>query len=97
MKNLNDNTSFDFQRFGKFDYLVSVFFTPRYDLIGLLKVPISLVKALSNKNKRRYSFRINQNTLSDERVEKLIWKKDKASENPVKNVCRMLKNFKKVG
>lgn len=76
VKNLDDNTSFDFQRFGKFDYLVSVFFTPRYDLVGLLKVPISAVKALSNKNKRRYSFRINQKILSDERVEKLIWKKD---------------------
>jgi len=76
VKTLDDNTSFDFQRFGKFDYLVSVFFSQSYDLIGLLKVPISAVKELSNKTKRRYSFRINNKTLSDERVERLIWKKD---------------------
>ena len=74
MKSLDDNTSFDFQRFGRFDYLVSVFFNPTYDLVGLLKVPISAVKDLSNKTKRRYSFRINNKTLSDERVERLIWK-----------------------
>ena len=76
VKSLDDNTSFDFQRFGKFDYLVSVFFSQSYDLIGLLKVPISAVNDLSNKTKRRYSFRINNKTLSDERVERLIWKKN---------------------
>lgn len=74
VNNLESNTSFDFKKIGKFDYLIAVFFNNEFELIGLLKVEFEVVKELANKNRQRFSFRINKKNLKDSRVEKIIWK-----------------------
>ena len=71
---LGDNTSFDFKTLrNKFDFLIGVMFSPDLRVLGLIRVDYDTVKELANKNRGRYSFRLNQPALNDPRVEKLFW------------------------
>ena len=71
---LGDNTSFDFKTLrNKFDFLIGVLFSPALRMLGLIRVDYEIVKELANKNRGRYSFRLNQPALNDPRVEKLFW------------------------
>ncbi|MAA91642.1 MAG: hypothetical protein CL914_15835 [Deltaproteobacteria bacterium] len=71
---LGDNTSFDFKTLrSKFDFLAGVLLSPSFQLLGLIRVDYDTVKKLANKNRGRYSFRLNQQALDDPRLERLFW------------------------
>jgi len=71
---LGDNTSFDFKTLrSKFDFLAGVLLSPSFQLLGLIRVDYDTVKELANKNRGRYSFRLNQQALDDPRLERLFW------------------------
>jgi len=55
------------------DFLIGVLFSPALRMLGLIRVDYEIVKELANKNRGRYSFRLNQPALNDPRVEKLFW------------------------
>ena len=74
IQTLGDNTSFDFKTLRtKFDFLVGVLLSPSIRLLGLIRVDYETVKELANRNRGRYSFRLNQQALNDPRVERLFW------------------------
>ena len=74
VKTLGDNTSFDFKTLrNKFDFLVGVLLSPSMTLLGMIRVDYETVKALANKNRGRYSFRLNRKALEHPSLERLFW------------------------
>jgi len=74
VKTLGDNTSFDFKTLrNKFDFLIGLLLSPSMTLLGMIRVDYETVKALGNKNRGRYSFRLNLQALEHPRLERLFW------------------------
>ena len=74
VKTLGDNTSFDFKTLrNKFDFLVGVLLSPSMNLLGMIRVDYETVKAIANKNRGRYSFRLNRQALEPPSLERLFW------------------------
>ena len=77
VRTLRQNTSFDFRRGEmQFDFLIGVFFSPSFDLLGVIRVPNQVVRELAVQNANRFSFRWNKQTTGDPRIEKPIWSED---------------------
>jgi len=63
-------TSFDFRKRPRgFDFLISIFFDGQYGVLGIAKIPCSVVIELGSQTKSRFSFRWNKRTRNDPRVE----------------------------
>lgn len=74
VRNLSQNTSFDLATIEEpFDYLVCVFFSPTLELLGVARVPYTVVRELGVQNANNFRFRWNKRTASDNRIEKLVW------------------------
>ena len=57
VKSLNQNTSFDFVDIStSFDTLVSVFFSPTFELLGLMRDPFEFVSELGAQNLKKLLF-----------------------------------------
>lgn len=79
VKTLNSNTSFDFREIeAKFNFLICVFFSPTFELLGVVRVPYKVVKELRRENEQRFSFRWNRKIAGDRRIKKIFWKEDAA-------------------
>jgi len=58
LSSLAANTSFDFRKKPKgFEYLVTVFFDEQLNLLGVVRVPISVVVEFGSQYESRFSFR----------------------------------------
>jgi hypothetical protein len=74
VRSLTQNTSFDFGTIeNPFDYLVCVFLSPTFELLGVVRVPYAVVREMGTQNAKSFRFRWNQRTSQDERVEKIVW------------------------
>ncbi len=74
VSNLSENTSFDLRRIEEpFDYLVCVFFSCTFELLGIARVPYAVVRELGRQTATSFRFRWNKRTASDNRIEKLVW------------------------
>ncbi|MBK3333120.1 hypothetical protein GWK41_08560 [Persephonella atlantica] len=70
VKNLNQNTSFDLQNIDRsFDYLLCVFLSPSFDLLGMIRVTYEVVRELGSQTKTTFRFRWNKQTSKDPRIE----------------------------
>jgi hypothetical protein len=68
---LEASTSFDFRKKPRgFDFLVSIFFDGQYGVLGVAKIPCSVVVTLGSQTKGRFSFRWNSRTRNDPRI---VW------------------------
>jgi len=67
----NLRTSFDFNNIDeKFDYLLGLFFSHTFDLLGIIRVPYEVVRRLGNSTKTRFSFRWNTKMAKNSGIEK---------------------------
>lgn len=74
VKDLQRNTSFDIADIeNQFDFLVGVFFSQDFQLLGIIKVPYDIVKELGSQTTKRFSFRWSKKVAEDDRIEKLLW------------------------
>jgi len=74
----NLRTSFDFKNIDeKFDYLLGLFFSSTFDLLGIVRVPYKVVGELGNQTRNRFSFRWNNRIAKDPRIDKLFWQDQK--------------------
>ena len=75
VKSLNSNTSFDFRKIeAKFNYLICVFFSTTFELLGVVRVPFKVVQELKRENEQRFAFRWNRKIAGDGRIRKIFWK-----------------------
>jgi len=69
VKSLRDNTSFDMTDIEPpFDYLIGVFFTPEFEVLGIIQVPYDAVVELCFENSNSVRFRWNKESANDKRV-----------------------------
>jgi hypothetical protein len=81
VRTLRQTTSFDFSREeSEFDYLIGVFFSPSFDLLGAIRVPQAVVIELRAENANSFRFRWNRKAACHPRVEKLAWAGEPADE-----------------
>ena len=74
VKTLQQSTAFNFARDEtRFDYLIGVFFSPSFHVLGVVRVPYQAVRELGVQNANKFRFRWNRKTASDPRIEKLSW------------------------
>jgi hypothetical protein len=74
VRSLGQNTSFDFANIEEpFDYLVCVFFSPTFELLGIARLAYTVVYELGTQNVNGFRFRWNKRTSTDGHVEKLAW------------------------
>jgi hypothetical protein len=76
-------TSFDFAATElQFTYLVAVFFSPMFEVLGMIRVPVDVVRELGVPNTKSFRFRWNRRIAADPRIERIIW----TSDPPVMNI-----------
>ena len=75
VENMSQSTSFDFRsnELG-FDFLVPVFFDPKFDVLAVLQVSKDSVVAMSHQNSSTVRFRWNRSCAKDSRVERIFWR-----------------------
>jgi hypothetical protein len=74
VKGLSQPTSFDLAAIAEpFDYLVCLFFSPSFELLGLAKVTYAVVRERGVHNAAGFRFRWNRRAASDTRIEKIVW------------------------
>jgi hypothetical protein len=78
VENMNKNTSFDLHNIDqKFDYLVCVFFSYEFDILGIIRTSYEVANELGKQTKSTFRFRWNNKIANDSRIEKLYWLKEK--------------------
>lgn len=79
VRSLAATTSFDFRSFEhSFDFLVGVFLDDQLNLLGMIKVPFSVVAEISQSNKGSRRLRWNRTTAQDSRFERLYWQESES-------------------
>jgi hypothetical protein len=74
---LSRNTSFDFHSLEHpFDFLIGVFFDNDLRLLGIIKVPRSVVEEKSRSNRGSARLRWSRTLAADPRIERLYWSSD---------------------
>jgi len=72
---MSDSTSFDFHSSELvFDFLVSVFFDPSFNVLAVLRVPRDVVAALSHQTASTLRFRWSRACADDSRIERVFWR-----------------------
>jgi hypothetical protein len=59
-----------------FDYLVAVFFSPAFEVLGVIRVPYDVVMELGSQTRSTFRFYWNRRNSKDSRVERLFWAED---------------------
>ena len=79
VSDLSSPTSFDFsnQKF-RFDYLVAVFFSPEFDVLGILRVPYDVVMELGSQTSSTFRLYWRGMSSLDSRMEQLFWRSEDA-------------------
>jgi hypothetical protein len=62
-----------------FDWLLAVFFSRNFDLLGLLRVPRALVMELGSQTSATFRLRWNRAVAQHPGIERLFWHEDNAS------------------
>ncbi len=71
VKPSNLHTSFDFKNIDvEFDYLLGLFFSHTFDLLGIIHVPYEVVRRLGNPTKTDFRFRWNTKMAKNSGIEK---------------------------
>lgn len=79
VSDLNTSTSFDFSSDEfSFDYLVGIFLSVSYELLGIIRVPRETVEQNSSKTERSWRFRWNRTTIDNVTIE---WAYPKKQQN----------------
>ncbi len=75
VSNLSSGTSFDLSdpRF-RFDYLVAVFFDPKLEVLGILRIPYEVVIELGSQTKSTFRLYWRGESSLDNRIERLFWR-----------------------
>jgi hypothetical protein len=60
----------------RFDYLVAVFFSPAFELLGVVRLPYDVVMELGSQTRSTFRLRWNRRNAEDPRVERLFWSED---------------------
>jgi hypothetical protein len=60
----------------RFDYLVAVFFSPAFEVLGVIRVPYHVVMELGSQTRSTFRFYWNRRNSKDPRVERLFWTED---------------------
>ena len=77
VSSLSNNTSFDIEDITvPFDFLIAVFLSRDFSVLGVIQVPYGVVKELGSQTKSAFRFRWNRHVAADQRIEKLIWPSD---------------------
>jgi hypothetical protein len=88
VKHLFQPTSFDFAAITEpFDYLVCAFFSPSFELLGLVKVTHAVVRERGVHNAAGFRFRWNRRTAGDARIERIIWSQTSSETSEVGDLC----------
>lgn len=70
---LSHYTSFDMGADTDYDFLVGVFFSAAFELLGIFRVSFDVVRDLGSQTQTTFRFRWNTETAQDPRIEKLFW------------------------
>jgi len=77
VSNLSSPTSFDLNnpKF-RFDYLVAVFFSPEFEVLGILRVPHDVVMELGSQTSSTFRLYWRGTSTLDSRMERLFWSRE---------------------
>ncbi len=76
---LTQSTSFDFISDElHFDWLLAVFFSRYFDLLGVIRVPRTLVMELGSQTSSTFRFRWNRAVAQHPGIERLVWQEENA-------------------